>query len=115
MDEHLCTRPQPLGLPKPDPGESCHDDCAECRVMPGRGPVDHPASHWGEASHAGTHQVGHTQEERAPLEKSSHPGMHRRPLGTPADLACILRLLCPWVPQATRSPYPAWHAPLPIV
>ena len=57
----------PLNIP--GPGESFHDGCSECRLVPGGGPADHPASHWGEASHAGAHQVGHTQEECVPLEE----------------------------------------------
>ena len=76
--------------------------------------MDHPASHWGEASHAGAYQVGHTQEERAPLKQGSCPGVRRHPLGTPANLARILRLLCPWVPQATGSLCWARRVPLPI-
>ena len=104
----------------PGPGELCQDDYAECRLMPGGGPADHPASHWGEASHAGAHQVGYTQEERTPLEEHICPGVRWRPLGAPVNLACILHLLCPWVLQATHSPvWPgmrcvAWHALLPI-
>ena len=113
-DEHLHARPQLLGLPTSSPGRSCHDDCAECRFMPGRGPADRPASHWGEASHAAAHQVGHTQEDRAPLEEHSRPGVCQCPLDALADLACVLHLLCPWVPQATRSPCPARRALLPI-
>ena len=103
-DECLRAHPQPLGLPAPGPRESCHDDYAECRLMPGGGPADHPASHWGEASHAGAHQVGHTQEEHAPLEKRGHPGVHQRRLDAPADLARVLHLLCPWVPRLPASP-----------
>ena len=113
-DERLHAHPQPLGLPTLGPGESCHDNYAECRLMPGGGPADHPASHWGKASHAGAHQVGHTPEERASLEERGGPGVLQRPLGAPADLAHVLHLLCPWVPQATRSPCPAQRAPLPI-
>ena len=63
-DERLHVYPQPLDLPMPGPGESCHDDYTECRLMPGGSPADHPASHWGKASQAGAHQVGHTQDER---------------------------------------------------
>ena len=112
--ECLRNCPQLLGLPTPGPGDSCHDDYAECRLMPGGGPADHPASHWGEASHAGAHQVGHTQEEHAPLEERGCPGMSPHCLGVPADLDRVLHFLCPWVPQATRSPCPAQRAPLPI-
>ena len=82
--------------------------------MPGEGPADHPASHWGGASDAGAHQLGHTWEERASLEERGCPGVRQYPLGIPANLAYILRLLCPWVPQATGSPSLARRAPLPI-
>ena len=73
--------------------------------------ADHPASQWGKVSHAGGHQVGHTQEERAPLEKRIPPGVHRYPWGTPVDLARVLCLLRPRVPQAVGSPCLAPRAP----
>lgn len=114
VDERLHAHLQLLGLPVPSPGKSCHNDYTECRLVPGRGPADHLASHRGEALHAGAHQVSHTQEERAPLEELGCPGMCRCPLGTPANLVHVLHLPCPWVPQATHAPCPAWHAPLPI-
>ena len=114
VDERLHACPQPLGLPVPGPGKSCHDDYAECRLVPGEGPADHPASYWDEVSHAGDHQVGHTQEERSPLEEGGHPGVRQRPLGALADHNRVLCLLCPWVPQATGSPCLARRALLPI-
>ena len=113
-DERLHACPQPLGLPAPGPDESCHDNCTERRLKLGGGPADHSASHWGEASHVGAYQVGHTQEKHAPLEECGRLGVRRCPLCTPADLAHVLHLLCPWVPQATHSPCPARRTPLPI-
>ena len=77
-DKRLHAQPQPLGLPMPSLGESCHDDYAECRPVPGGGQEDHPASHWGEVAHAGAHQVGHTQEQRAPVEERCPPGVCQR-------------------------------------
>ena len=113
-DEHLCACPQPLGLPTSGPGKSCHDDCTERRLVPGGGPADHPATHWGEVAHAGAHQVGHTQEERAPVEERCPPGMCQRLWGMPANLTGVLHVLRLLVPQAIGSPCPVRRVLLPI-
>ena len=112
--KRLCTRPQPLALPTPSPGEVCQHDCTECRLMPGGGPVDHPASHGDEVTHAGRHQLRPAQEERTLPEQRSSPSacQHTR-CSTLADLASILRLLC-HVLWATGTPCPAGCMPLPI-
>ena len=106
-DKCLRAHPQPLGLPMPGPGESCHDHYAECRLMPGGGPADHPASHWGEASDAGAHQVGHAQEECAPLEERGRPAMrqHSWALRPTSPASCVYSVLgCPRLPAPPVRP-----------
>ena len=69
VNKRASARPQPLSLPTPGPCKAYHDDCAEYRLIPGGGPVDNPASHWGKVVYNGDGQVDHDQEERVlPIE-----------------------------------------------
>ena len=73
--ERASAHPQPLSLPMPGPCEAYHGDCAEYRPIPGGGPVDNPASHWGKVVYAGDRQVDHDQEEHVPpIEERAPPG-----------------------------------------
>ena len=92
--ERMSARPQPLNLPMPGPHEAYHGDCAEYRPIPGGGPADDPASHWGEVVYAGNHQVDHDQEECVPpIEELAPPGAGPHTCGALTDLAHAL-LLC---------------------
>ena len=73
VHERASARPQPLSLPTPGPREAYHGDCAEYRPIPGGGPADKPASHWGEVIYAGDRQVNHDQEERMPPVEECAP------------------------------------------
>ena len=94
MHEHASTRPQPLSLPTPGPCKAYHCDCAEYRPIPGGGPADNPASHWGKVVHAGNHQVNDNHDEHVPSgEQRAPPSMGWHAHCTPTNLARAL-LLC---------------------
>ena len=115
VDERLHTCPQPLGLPGPSPGESCHDRYAECRSVPCRGPADHPASHGDELVYAGHDQVDKYQDERdPPVEERARPAARQHARGALAELARVLCLLCRRVPWATGALCPSKCVLLPI-
>ena len=96
VDKCLHACPQPQGLPTSGTGEFCHYDCTECRLVPGGGPVDHPASHWDEVTHTGAHQVEHAQKERASLEENGTPGVGCGALQLTSPTFCVYSVLgCP--------------------
>ena len=79
VHERTSAHPQLLSLPMPGPCKTYHGDCAEYRPFPGGGPVNNPASHWGEVVYTGDRQVDHDQEERVPpIEERVLPGAGQR-------------------------------------
>ena len=76
VNESMYVCPHLLSLPMPGPSKAYHHGCAEYRLVPGRDPVDHPASQRGEVIHAGDDQVNDTWEERTPpIKQHSSPGV----------------------------------------
>ena len=57
------------------------------RLVPSSGPMDYPASHWGEVVHTVGNQVNHTKKVHTPpIEECNSPGARRCLWGMPVNL-----------------------------
>ena len=98
VHERTNAHPQLLSLPMPGLCEAYHRDCTAYRPIPGGGPADSLASHWGKVVYPGNHQVNHDQDERVPpVEECTPPGAGWHTRCVPTNLVRALLLCALWL------------------